>query len=100
MTLRKKCFANIVGNGANAGNQHFLLFPQCFLSSSMFSILSKTNFCFEVIFIMLSNSLQLLSIWNDLKFCRFCLAANVTEIRHEHFLLFPQCFQHFVPFQN
>ena len=21
---------NIVGNGENAGNQHFLLFPQCF----------------------------------------------------------------------
>ena len=23
---------NIVGKGENAGNQHFLLFPQCFLS--------------------------------------------------------------------
>ena len=24
-------FANIVGKGKNAGDQHFLLFPQCFL---------------------------------------------------------------------
>ena len=28
---RKKPFENIVGKGENAGNQHFLLFPQCFL---------------------------------------------------------------------
>ena len=31
-TLRKKPFENIVGKGENAGNQHFLLFPQSFLS--------------------------------------------------------------------
>ena len=31
MTLYKKPFENIVGNGENAGNQHFLLFPECFL---------------------------------------------------------------------
>ena len=30
-TLRKKPFENIVEKGENAGNQHFLLFPQCFL---------------------------------------------------------------------
>ena len=30
-TLKKKPFENNVGNGENAGNQHFLLFPQCFL---------------------------------------------------------------------
>ena len=27
-----KAFENIMENGENAGNQHFLLFPQCFLS--------------------------------------------------------------------
>ena len=33
-------FENIVGKGENAGNQHFLLFPQCFLTShKQFSIL-------------------------------------------------------------
>ena len=29
--LRKKALENTVGKGENAGNQHFLLFPQCFL---------------------------------------------------------------------
>ena len=31
MTLEEKAFENIVGKGENAGNQHFLLFPQYFL---------------------------------------------------------------------
>ena len=31
MALKKKAFENIVGKGENADNQHFLLFPQCFL---------------------------------------------------------------------
>ena len=30
-TQTKKPFENIVGKGENAGYQHFLLFPQCFL---------------------------------------------------------------------
>ena len=30
-TLRKLPYKNIVGKGENAGNQHSLLFPQCFL---------------------------------------------------------------------
>ena len=32
MTLNQRPFENIVGKGENAGNQHFLLFPQCFLT--------------------------------------------------------------------
>ena len=28
---KKRAIENIVGKGENAGNQHFLLFPQCFL---------------------------------------------------------------------
>ena len=31
LTLRKKTFENIVGKEENAVNQHFLLFPLCFL---------------------------------------------------------------------
>ena len=31
MAMKKKLLENIVGKGENAGNQHFLLFPQCFL---------------------------------------------------------------------
>ena len=30
--LKEKSFENIFGKGENAGNQHFLLFPQCFLT--------------------------------------------------------------------
>ena len=30
--LKKMPFENIVGRGGNAGNKHFLLFPQGFLS--------------------------------------------------------------------
>ena len=30
-TLREKPFENMVRKGENAGNQHFLLFPQCLL---------------------------------------------------------------------
>ena len=32
LTLKKKPFENIVGKGENAANQHFVLFPWCFLS--------------------------------------------------------------------
>ena len=31
MSQRKEAFENILGKGENAGNQHFLLLPQCFL---------------------------------------------------------------------
>ena len=31
MTLKEKAFENNVGKGKNAGNRHFLLFPQCLL---------------------------------------------------------------------
>ena len=44
-------FENIVGKGENAGNQHFLLFPQCFLP------IQRTKFC----------RLQMLSIWTSVK---------------------------------
>ena len=32
--LENEAFENIVRKGENAGNQHFLLFPQCFLNFS------------------------------------------------------------------
>ena len=36
----KKLFENIAGKGENDGNQHFLLFPQCFLNH-----LSDSDIC-------------------------------------------------------
>ena len=53
-TSEKKTFENIVGKGENAGNQHFLLFPQCFLPvPKQISIFQSHLFC----------RLQMLSIW-------------------------------------
>ena len=59
MTLYEMLFENIVGKGENAGNQHFLLFPQCFISFSIQISFSKSHlFC----------CLQMLSIWKSLNF--------------------------------
>ena len=43
-TLKKKPFENIVGKGENAVNQHFLLFPQCFLPFSKYISFFKPHF--------------------------------------------------------
>ena len=32
MNQKERAVENIVGKGENAGNQHFLLFPQCYLA--------------------------------------------------------------------
>ena len=58
-------FENIVGKGENAGNQHFLLFPQCFLVFPEQNLLHKSN---------LLCRLQSLSNWTGPKFC--CLVKN------------------------
>ena len=36
---------NIVGKGENAGNQHFLLFPQCFQKASLLGSLKVGSVC-------------------------------------------------------
>ena len=60
-TLKKMPFENIVGKGENAGNHHFLLFTQCFLTiPKRISVFKLHLFC----------CLQMLSIWTSLKFCR------------------------------
>ena len=59
-TLCKKPFENIVGKEENAGNPHFLLFPQCFLPIPYkISIFDSHSFC----------CLQMFTIWTCLKFC-------------------------------
>ena len=59
--MEKKAFENVVGKGENAGNQHFLLFPQCLLLfPTQISIFELELFC----------RLQMLSIWTSLQFCR------------------------------
>ena len=57
MTLIHLTSKNIKGKGENAGNQHFLRFPQCF-----FSILSQTEIITQATFILSSaNALNLSS---------------------------------------
>ena len=64
MTLRKKPLENVVGKAENAGKQHFLLFPQCFIPfTKQISNFQSLLLC----------RLQMLSIWTSLKYCRLLL---------------------------
>ena len=55
-------FENIAGKGENAGNQHFLLFLQCFPAfQKQISTFESYSFC----------RLQMLSIWSRLKILLF-----------------------------
>ena len=67
-TPRKKPFENIVGKGENAGNQHFLLFPQCFLPYQ------RQELSFEL---HLFCRLQMLSIWSRPKNCRLVKSKKI-----------------------
>ena len=60
MTLKRKALENIVGKGENAGNQHFLLFQQCFLTCHKQILLFAQ---------LLKCCLQVLSIWTSVTFC-------------------------------
>ena len=87
---------NIVGKGENAGHQHFLFFPQCFLKASL-----SRSF----------NSLPNGKILNVTKLKAFAdNKLNIAKMKiflfdrvenavakgenagYQHFLLFPQCF--------
>ena len=63
MTLndpKERLFENIVGKEGNAGNQHFLLFPQSFLLfTKQLSTFKSHQHC----------RLQMLSIWTSPQFC-------------------------------
>ena len=65
MTLKKEPYENIVGKEENAGNQHSLLFPQCFLCyPEQILPFGSTLIC----------RLQMLLIWTSMKFC--CLVKG------------------------
>ena len=60
-----KPFENIEGKGETVGNQHFLLFPQCFLQIPIrISVLELHLVC----------RLHMLPIWTSLKVC--CLVKS------------------------
>ena len=61
----KEAFEKIVAKGENAGHQHFLLFPQCFLTyKGNTAPLKPPRNC----------RLQMLTIWMLPKFC--CLIQD------------------------
>ena len=59
-TTKNKPFENTVAKRENAGNQHLLLFPQCFISFPE----QISNFQLHLL-----CSLQMPSIWTRLKTC-------------------------------
>ena len=61
MTLGKRTFENLMGKRENAGNQHFLLFPQGFLSNQRHK---------PTILVHLNCHLHTLFIWSCPKICR------------------------------
>ena len=58
----KEEFSQHYGKGENADNQHFLLFPQCFLFCQRKIAPFEPPFNFR---------LQMVSIWTSLKYCRW-----------------------------
>ena len=97
-TWKKKSFENIVEKGENEGNQHFLLFSQCF------STLPKTNFNFSVTFILSSENVFNLDQSKNMLFGNELTHYNTIPHfdalkkyscgKHwdKQFLLFSQCF--------
>ena len=62
-----KPFENMMGKGENAGNQHFLLFPQCFIPYQSQKLSFQRN---------LFRRLQILSNWISLFFFFFHLVKS------------------------
>ena len=71
MTLVNKTFENIVGKGKNAGNQHFVLFPQCFLPFTK----QIPNF-----HLYLFSRLHMLLMKTSLKCCRWALGEECSKL--------------------
>ena len=70
-TLGKEPFENIVGKDENAGNQHFLHFPQCF-----------QHFSYIYFYHM-----QMLSIWSSPNLCRMVKSLTAVFTRHGFYVV-------------
>ena len=88
---------NIVGKGENAGNQHFLLFLHCFQKSSISVLFNSlpNDKILDVTKLKASadDKLNVAQMMTSV----FERVENITgkgeNASHQHFLLFPQCFQ-------
>ena len=70
MSLRKQAFGNILGKGENAGSQHLLLLPKCFLMS-INSLLYGALYNYSVT----DNLLDCTAFALDSLSCRICCAT-------------------------
>ena len=68
ITLKKRPFENIVGIGENTGNQHFLLFPECFLPFLKHITMLQSNILWP---------LQMLWTWTSLKYCFLVMISDL-----------------------
>ena len=79
MTLYKKSFENIVGKGENAGNQHFLLFSQCFLPFQKHSSIVEFFFFLSFPYLNLDLNKILSFVKGFTKFCRLVKGLSFTK---------------------
>ena len=69
---------NIEGKGENAGDQHFLIFPQCFL-----------HFQRQIPICQPHQIYLLIPTFDGAE----NIVGKIENAGNQHFLLFPQCFQ-------
>ena len=98
MTLRTRLAKNIVDKGENAGKQHFLLYPPCFLPSGrqILCFNSLPNNKFPHWFNLNVFADDRINLTKKLKFILVRVVNIVgkgVNTDYQHFLLFPQCFQ-------
>ena len=75
-TLEEKCFENIAGKGENAGNQHFLLFPQCIQPfPNQVSIFQLHLFC-RLQILSISKQSKILSSTEELNLDGFTILSD------------------------
>ena len=99
-TLRKGAFEYFVGKGYNAGNQHFLLFPQLptiqrHIPFAIFNLLSKGTFNIDRFKILMPGQLFTTQsrLLMALKWKPFeNIVGKGENAVKQHFLPFPQCF--------
>ena len=91
MTSRWKCFENIGGKGENAGNEHFLFFPQYFLPFPIKKLTFESHLFYR---------LQMLSIRTGLKFCRLAVGDSWLSHTSSYTTFFPKPLTTFITFYS
>ena len=91
MTLIRKTFENIVGKRENAGNQHFLFFPQCFLPFHKQTSIFETTFILSSANAFKFNQFKILSLKTLKEKAYENIVGKGENTSNQQFLLFSQC---------